>query len=66
MDSDEFGGIVALQLQGKNQKEEEWDEELLYAEKEPEFEDIILKAVPYAYWNNRGEGEMSVWVKEWH
>ena len=66
VDSDEFGGIVALQLQGKNQKEEEWDEELLYAEKEPEFEDIILKAVPYAYWNNRGEGEMSVWVKEWH
>ncbi|WP_367933268.1 hypothetical protein [Enterocloster citroniae] len=23
-----------------------------------------LKAVHYAYWNNRGTGEMIVWVKE--
>ena len=25
-------------------------------------EDTILTFVPYYVWNNRGEGEMSVWV----
>ena len=29
----------------------------------PVYEDTTLTFVPYAYWNNRGEGEMSVWVK---
>ena len=25
---------------------------------------VTLKAVPYALWNNRGEGEMRVWIHE--
>ncbi len=29
----------------------------------PVYEATRLTFVPYAYWNNRGEGEMSVWVK---
>lgn len=29
---------------------------------EPVMEDVTLKLVPYYAWNNRGEGEMAVWV----
>lgn len=29
-----------------------------------EYEEVELKAVPYALWNNRGEGEMRVWLHE--
>ncbi len=31
--------------------------------KKPEYKDVKLTYVPYYAWNNRGEGEMSVWVK---
>lgn len=30
--------------------------------KKPEYKDVKLTYVPYYAWNNRGEGEMSVWV----
>lgn len=36
----------------------------LYGEHPLSLSDVTLKAVPYAYWNNRGMGEMSVWIKE--
>ena len=35
----------------------------LYGELTIEKEGIILKAIPYCLWNNRGEGEMLVWHK---
>ena len=30
--------------------------------KKPEYKDVKLTYIPYYAWNNRGEGEMSVWV----
>lgn len=36
----------------------------LYGEHPLSLSDVTLKAVPYAYWNNRGMGEMSVWIKD--
>lgn len=30
--------------------------------RKPQYEDVKLTYVPYYEWNNRGEGEMSVWV----
>lgn len=59
----ELGGIVALHFKGKRRKDD-WKENVLYKECTPEFEEASLKAVPYAYWGNRGPGEMSVWMKE--
>lgn len=41
-------------------------EAVKYASEEPEYRDVSITAVPYAYWNNRGEGEMSVWIKAWN
>ncbi len=35
----------------------------LYSPLETEKEPVMLKAVPYCMWNNRGEGEMLVWQK---
>ena len=36
----------------------------LYSTAEPMVEATTIRAVPYAFWANRGEGEMRVWVKE--
>lgn len=62
--ADTFGGIIELQCQGMRMSEVEWDETELYAEHALKLEEANLRAIPYAYWNNRGIGEMSVWVKE--
>ena len=35
----------------------------LYSFVKPEKEPAEMKAVPYCLWNNRGEGEMAVWMK---
>lgn len=54
-----FVGITA-----KGQKEEHMSGESLYREwRMPECKDVDLKFVPYFMWNNRGEGEMQVWVR---
>lgn len=59
-----FGGIMELTLQGKRMEEIQWGEEELYGEHSVALSDVSLKAIPYAYWNNRGIGEMTVWIKE--
>ena len=45
-------------------EETAWNKEELYGEHPVVLTDTILKAIPYAYWNNRGIGEMTVWLKE--
>ena len=62
-ESDLFGGIVSIQAKGKKIVENASSEEL-YSNQEPVFEDTELTAIPYPYWNNRGEGEMLVWIKK--
>lgn len=64
VESDLFGGITELVVKGKRMEESSWKEGELYAEHPVVLSDVELKAVPYAYWNNRGKGEMTVWVKE--
>lgn len=59
-----FGGITELVFKGKRIGEAAWSGGELYAEHPLVLTDVTLKAVPYAYWNNRGMGEMSVWMKE--
>lgn len=63
--NDEFvKNAVFLTAQGKRIKEDDWRETELYKECRITLQDTKIKFIPYAYWNNRGEGEMSVWFKE--
>lgn len=39
-------------------------EEALYSEAAPVYVETEIKAVPYCIWNNRGKGEMLVWMRE--
>ena len=59
-----LGGIVTVRGKGKKILQDSWQGGL-YSEKRPETEEVEFTAVPYYCWNNRGEGEMLVWMKEW-
>ena len=61
--SDLFGGIVTVKVKAKKIVESSVSDSL-YSGQKPQLEDIELTAIPYPYWNNRGEGEMLVWMKE--
>ncbi|RHR22677.1 glycoside hydrolase family 127 protein [Clostridium sp. AF19-22AC] len=63
-ESSAFAGVTELILKGKRMEETAWKESELYGEHPLTFSDATLKAIPYAYWNNRGIGEMTVWIKE--
>ena len=61
--SDLFGGTVTVKAKGKKIVESSVSDSL-YSGQKPQLEDVELTAIPYPYWNNRGEGEMLVWMKE--
>ena len=63
--SELFGGIVTVKAKGKKIVESSVSGNLYGGEK-PKLEDTDLTLIPYPYWNNRGEGEMLVWMKELH
>ena len=56
-------GYVIVKAQGRRLCEEQWKGGLYGSEKLQE-RDVELVAVPYFYWNNRGVGEMEVWIRE--
>lgn len=56
------GNVPALSFPGIRVKNKGIGEQL-YGQLRTEKETVILKAVPYCLWNNRGIGEMSVWQK---
>lgn len=56
--------LVCLSAPAKRQSESGWDEYELYASHhEPVYEDITARFLPYFAWNNRGTGEMRVWLR---
>ncbi len=60
-DPDLLGGTLVIEgaverLQPANSE--------LYSPAEPKVVPAKIKAVPYCLWNNRGEGEMRVWIRE--
>lgn len=59
-----LGGTTIVRARGKKLVNTNWKEGELYKEVSPVLEESQLTFVPYAYWNNRNEGEMVVWVKE--
>lgn len=58
----ELGGINALYTTGYREVKKE-DDRLYRPAGAIEFEKTKLKFIPYYAWNNRGEGEMTVWVQ---
>lgn len=55
--------MCVLKVPGHRQKPSE-DDECLYTEFSPvEESETMLTFIPYYAWNNRGKGEMSVWVR---
>ena len=63
--SDLFDGIVMLKVSGTRQEAAEWGENELYRDYTPgKIGEVAaeLRMIPYFLWNNRGEGEMMVWM----
>ena len=64
-----LGGTVALTATGLRRRRADWENALyqpLPVEPSPraEYEPVALRAIPYALWDNRGKGEMRVWINE--
>ncbi|HET7838158.1 MAG TPA: beta-L-arabinofuranosidase domain-containing protein [Rectinemataceae bacterium] len=57
-----LGGVVTLSLEGRR-RVGDWGDEL-YRSEEALTRGVRLRAVPYFVWDNRGENEMSVWLRE--
>jgi hypothetical protein len=53
--ADKLGGIVQLTAEGNTSARQQGSEEII-TKKE------AVKAIPYYSWNNRGPGEMEVWI----
>lgn len=58
---DLLGGVVVLEAEVKRLVP---TDDALYSTAAPATVAAKLRAVPYALWANRGEGEMSVWIHE--
>ncbi|MBQ5320090.1 MAG: glycoside hydrolase family 127 protein [Oscillospiraceae bacterium] len=55
-----LSGTVKLSIEGTRRE----DSDVLYSCVAPAEKDVILTAVPYYTWGNRGENQMRVWLNE--
>lgn len=60
--ADLLGGCMMLTVHGYRLVDDE--PEKLYSAAAPKKVPAVLKLIPYAYWNNRGQGEMTVWMRK--
>ena len=56
-----FGGAIRIEAAAERVRA---SNDALYSTDDPILEPTTIRAIPYAFWANRGEGEMRVWVKE--
>lgn len=57
------GGILCAIVEGDKAVYHS-DMGALYSGQKPEREPVTLRSVPYSRWNNRGRGEMQVWMRD--
>ncbi|MBE6369000.1 MAG: glycoside hydrolase family 127 protein [Lentisphaerae bacterium] len=50
-------------ITGKAVHEYFQDSNALYTDEPPTREDVPFKAIPYALWQNRGDGNMAIWLR---
>ena len=62
-DGELLGGVGVIKGTGVSRAYEGWDG-TLYRPGDQEYEERSFTAVPYHAWNNRGVGEMLVWINE--
>ena len=55
-----LGGVMALRCKGQRESGENG----LYSFSAPQSTDAEITLIPYYAWNNRGKGEMTVWLRE--
>jgi DUF1680 family protein len=56
-----LGGMVVLE---GNAARQAIADDILYSTEKPRKEAVRIRAIPYYAWDNRGEGEMRVWIRE--
>lgn len=61
-DNELLGGTLLAEVSAEKIDYSKMDD-ALYGSKKPEYQKCTLKAVPYSGWNNRGKGEMQVWMR---
>ena len=59
---DLLGGVVVIRGRARHREERGW-EGALYRPGAGRFEEGEILAVPYCVWDNRGSGEMRVWLR---
>ena len=59
-----LGGVVTVEAEGTRLSELGWQGGLYSSAARPAEQRVPLKFIPYYAWANRGEGEMTVWVRE--
>ncbi len=62
--SDDLGGVNLVTAGGFKATMPDIGASKLYTTDKPVFEKTSITFVPYYAWNNRGKGEMCVWIKE--
>lgn len=61
-DENLLGGICYITAKARRIKADGYDG--LYREMNDAYEETTIKLIPYYAWNNRGEGEMAVWLRQ--
>ncbi len=61
---DLLNGVGTITAQAVREIGYGWEDNELYADHELEKASCSVKFIPYYAWNNRGTGEMTVWVRE--
>lgn len=60
----DFPALLAKGKKLEEIKEKEQEQDMLYREYQPEkYKDVEIVLIPYYLWANRGENEMSVWIR---
>ena len=54
--------MILLDINGKRMTYQDTDR--LYSDNPPQFEDVVLRAIPYFAWVNRGLNQMRMWMHE--
>lgn len=61
-EGDAWGGVTTLVGEAVKEKPPEY---LYETQLDLPRESVALRAVPYAWWGNRGEGEMRIWIRDY-
>ena len=63
-DPDLLGGVVVISGEAERVADSTWGCELYRIADKDRRDKVMIKAIPYCFWNNREPGEMLVWIRE--